>query len=340
MKVKTWVPLVLAVILGLMAAKLTRDSIARGRAPKAQVSLSTLVTAAGDVEPGQVLTAEMLGTGKVAPDSVPAGAFTSPDELAGRVALTRLVKGQPVLESMLAPQGTAAGVQALIPPGMRAITLQITEFSGLGGLLAPGCRVDIISVVKAGEGTEQAVARTIVQNVEVRAVGRQISPTAPAEGPATPEGTPVPFPTNVTLLVTPSQAEAVQMAEQNGRPWLVLRNGQDTAPIESPGTSLADLRGPRKPTAPEPKPEITPEPVPVPDPVVVEAPEPEVDVDPFEETPAAPEAPPEPRTRVVKFIRGTKEEAMDVDAPAEESPDVAATETVTQTDDGNLTGGE
>jgi Flp pilus assembly protein CpaB len=44
----------------------------------------------------------------------------------------------------------------------------------------------------------------------------------------------------VTLLVTPPQAEALQLATFNGRPWLVLRNARDTAPIESAGTSLAD----------------------------------------------------------------------------------------------------
>jgi pilus assembly protein CpaB len=186
MKVKTWVPLVLAAVLGLIAAKLTRDSVSRGRAPAAKVELSVVVTAADSIQPGQVLTPAMLGTGQVTPKSVPTGAFASPDALVNRVVMTPLVKGQPVLESMLAPEGAAAGVQALIPPGMRAITLEVNQFSGLGGLLGPGCRVDIISVVRADDGSQQSLARTIVQNVEVRAVGRQLTSDAAGGGAAAP----------------------------------------------------------------------------------------------------------------------------------------------------------
>jgi pilus assembly protein CpaB len=318
MKVKTWVPLVLAVVLGLFAAKLTRDSIARGRAPAPQVSMSVMVTAARDIEPGQKLGAEMLTTGKVASASVPAGAFQSTVDVADRVVLTRLVKDQPILESMLAPQGTAAGVQALIPPGMRAITVEVNEFSGLAGLITPGCRVDVVTVVRPDEQSKIEVARTIIQNVEVRAVGRQISAADPS--PAAGQDAPQQVPNNVTLLVTPEQAEAMRLAGAGGQPWLVLRNGRDAAPVESEGTSVADLRGLRKPPVADPVPR--PEPV-VPAEVVPTAIE-EDDDDVFRESPPvgsdplAPVVPPAPRTRDVTFIRGTKEEIVQVDLPPEQ----------------------
>lgn len=322
MKVKTWVPLVLAVILGLVAAKLTRDSIARGRAPVPQVSMAVMVTAAGDIEPGQLITADLLTTGKVAAGSVPAGAFASPAEVADRVALVRMVKDQPVLEGMLAPQGTAAGVQALIPPGMRAITIQVNEFSGLAGLLTPGCHVDIISVLRGGGGkTQEDVARTIAQNVEVRAVGKQISAGA---APAAKEGEAAVPLTSVTLLVSPAQAEAMQLAGAGGQPWLVLRNARDTAAVDSEGTTVADLRGEARDVE---LPDVDPEPVTAPVAVVTPAPEPTTKpavepADVFAENPA----PPAPRTRDVTFIRATKEEVVQVDLAEQQ-------ETVTSTND-------
>lgn len=322
MKVKTWVPLVIAVVLGLIAAKLTRDSMASRRGMVIPVKLATVVTAAGDIQPGQRLTAATLTTGQMSSGSVPEGAFQSVEAVADRVALTRLVKGQPVLESMLAPQGAAAGMQALIPAGMRAITLEVNEFSGLGGLLAPGCRVDVISVVRVEEGSQGSIARTIVQNVEVRAVGRQISEMGggAAAGPADA----APLANSVTLLVTPAQAEAMQLASTGGRPWLVLRNARDAAPFDTHGTSLADLRGePAKGLGTFPEPEL----------VEVKMPattEPAVDV--FENKPAAPLPPPAPRTRAVTFIKGTKEEIVQVDLGS------ALPETVTSTDNGDATG--
>ena len=332
MKVKTWVPLVLAVVLGLFAAKLTRDSITRGRAATPQVSMAVMVTAAQDVEPGQKLTADMLTTGKVASGSVPAGSFQSPADVADRVVLSRLVKDQPILESMLAPQGTAAGVQALIPPGMRAITIEVNEFSGLAGLVTPGCRVDVITVVRPDAESKIEVARTIIQNVEVRAVGRQISAGAEAAPAAGEEGA-KDVPNNVTLLVTPEQAEAMRLAGSGGQPWLVLRNARDEVPIESEGTSVADLRGLRKPPADEPAPQ--PEPV-----VPVEVVVPVVDDDDIfreiaPERPEAPLPPPAPRTRDVTFIRATKEEVVQVEVPPEQQP-----ETVTDNDMRDAAGGK
>jgi pilus assembly protein CpaB len=325
MKVKTWVPLVVAVVLGLIAAKLTRDVMAKRHGQAAPVQLSAVVTAAADIQPGQPLSAAVLTTGQMTSGSVPVGAFESPDALADRVAITRLVKGQPVLESMLAPVGDAAGVQALIPPGMRAITVEVTEFSGLRGLLAPGCRVDVISVVPVGDGTQNSIARTIVQNVEVRAVGLQITSNA---GGAAPGADAAAQPSSVTLLVTPAQAEAVQLASSGGRPWLVLRNARDAAPFDTAGTSLADLRGE---AAGRPGTELVeavkPQPEPRPQP------EPAKTVDVFEETPVVPPAPPAPRTRAVTFIKGTKEEVVQVALPPEASP-----ETVTSNDNQDATG--
>lgn len=318
MKVKTWAPLGIAIVLGLLAAKLTRDSMTSRRGQAGPVKLAAVVTAAADIAPGQRLTASLLTVGQMGTGSMPAGAFQSPDGLADRVALVQLVKGQPVLESMLAPVGTAAGMQALIPPGMRAITVEVNEFSGLGGLLAPGCRVDIISVVRVEDGSQNSIARTIVQNVEVRAVGGQIG-GAPAGDAGAEPGPPA---KSVTLLVTPEQAETMQLAGTSGRPWLVLRNARDTAPFESQGTSLADLRGePRQAPGVGPTPHTE-----VVEVVTLPPPPPQPVVDVFDAKPPA------PRTRAVKFIKGTKEETVQVDLPAEMS------ETVTSTDAGDATG--
>src|SRR3712207_3164363 len=121
MKVKTWIPLVLAVVLGLFAAKLAKDAMSRGGGQAIDTSTVPTVTASRDIEPGQQLTPADLTVGKVSADSVPTGSFRGLNDpnLQNRVATTRIVRGMPVTESLLAPSGTAAGVQALIPEGMR-----------------------------------------------------------------------------------------------------------------------------------------------------------------------------------------------------------------------------
>lgn len=299
MKVKTWIPLVLALVLGLFAAVLARSAMSRSREKPAETGVVPTVVAARDIAPGERLTATDLAPSKAPAALVPTGSFQNPGDLADRVALTGMVRGQAVLENLLAPIGTAAGVQALIPPGMRAITLQVNEFSGLAGLLVPGCRVDIISVIRNDEQRD-SIARTIVQNVEVRAVGRQVAPTTPPPAETGPGAPPVVIANNVTLLVTPEQAEAVQLASVGGSPWLVLRNSKDDEPFVTDGTSTADLRGDKGATFGPDSTKLAFTPPALPEPATPV-------FDPFAEKARA------KRTRTVTFIRATKEESMQVE---------------------------
>jgi pilus assembly protein CpaB len=302
MKVKQWIPIVLALGLGLAALKLTRDRMSRAQAPSAAgANFAERVVATRDIAAGQQMAPDDLALGKVASDSIPSGSFNAVADLKDRVAATGIVKGQPVLESLLAPAGVGAGVQALIPLGMRAITIQVNEFSGVAGLLTPGCRVDIISTVPGGDEKEGSVARTIVQNVEVRAVGRQIVPPTAGGKPETENnGQPAPAPTNVTLLVTPEQAEQVQLASVGGKPWLSLRNATDAAAVETAGTSMADLRGDRAKKAAE---SVTP-------PAVKPAVDPFAETAPVKTASARKGADAMPKTRTVTIIRGTKEQTL------------------------------
>src|SRR5690606_33654717 len=119
-----------------------------------------------------------------------------------------------------------AGLQALIPEGMRAITIEVNEFSGLAGMIRPGAIVDVMSTLQ-GSG-EDAMARTIVQGVRVTAVGQRVSALEEQDEEAGPAR-------SVTLLVTPEQAEKIELAAVTSRPRLVLRSPADTEPTLSRG---------------------------------------------------------------------------------------------------------
>src|SRR5207237_3728643 len=95
---------------------------------------------------------------------------------------------------------------------MRAITLEVSEFSSVGGMLTPGCHVDVISIVH-DEKAGQNVARTILQNIKVEAVGRSLTATPPpADGQQQQGQQPQGAPNNVTLLCTPKQAQVLELA--------------------------------------------------------------------------------------------------------------------------------
>jgi pilus assembly protein CpaB len=149
-----------------------------------------------------------------------------------------MTKGQLVTSSLLARKGTLGGAQAMVPEGMRAVTLEVNEYSGVGGLLTPGSHVDVVQTIRGKTDDTGTVARTIVENLRVIAVGRRMSTVAGANG----EGEPS-LAKSVTLLATPEEVEAIDLASHVGNPRLVLRNGTDQSVGNSKGVTVAELSG-------------------------------------------------------------------------------------------------
>jgi pilus assembly protein CpaB len=233
---KTWIPLALAIVLGLTAALIARSALSRNRvAGPPQPKTVKIVVVKGLASPGQELTADRLTLGPIAAEVPPPDAFTSVSQVVGRVANTPMFNGQPVLEDLLAPKGAGTGLQALLPKGMRAITVAVDETSGLAGLLLPGSRVDVVSTV-SGATKDETIASTIVQDVLVQAVGQRMGAQAPADKDAQPART-------ATLVVTPRDAQAIELASSMGRTRLVLRGTNDREQAENVGVSVAELRG-------------------------------------------------------------------------------------------------
>jgi len=235
---KTWVPLVLAIVLGVVAAKVARDAILKNRGNAANDGKFTrIVVAKGDLEPGKELAEGDLTLTQVQADMAPANAFTDVKMVVGRVTEAGMVKGQSIVEPLLAPQGAGSGLQALVKSGMRAITLEVNEFSGVAGLLTPGCHVDVLATINEGNSNGGQIAKTIVQNVKVMAVGQKTNAA----------GNEPPMPNemfkSVTVLASLADAEAIELACSTGRPRLVLRGGRDQEIASTTGITLGELRG-------------------------------------------------------------------------------------------------
>jgi pilus assembly protein CpaB len=236
---KTWVPLVLALALGLVAAKVGRDVLLRNRAAATPDGKTVkVVVAKRDLAPGQVLGELDVGLALVPAEKAPAESFGGVSQVTGRVLVVGMVKEQVLAEKLLAAPGSAGGPAALVPQGMRAVTIEVNEFSGVGGLLVPGCYVDIVSTLSDAKDNHP-IAKTIVQNVRVLAVGQKLMSGAKKEGE---EG----LARSVTMLVAPQQAEAIELACSSGRSRLLMRGLMDSATSSSKGITIAELLGREK----------------------------------------------------------------------------------------------
>lgn len=234
---KAWLPLAVAIVLGLVAARVAMNVISERPAEVAPVAtnLTPIVLATGDIPPGTLLTEQHLKLGNVESTNVPAGAFTAGQPLVGRVTKIAMSVNQPVLPTLLAESDAGLGIGATLPEGMRAITVEINDVSGVAGFIQPTCRVDVVGTL---QDNGKSVAKTVLENIMVLAVGSRTGPATPPE-----PGQPVEQARTITLLCTPEQAEKLELASASTRVRLVLRNGEDKSTLSTDGVTLADLRG-------------------------------------------------------------------------------------------------
>lgn len=174
------------------------------------------------------------------------GAFTTPEALIGRGLIADMVENEPLTAAKLAPTEAGAGLPPVIPPGMRAISVQVNEVVGVAGFVTPGNRVDVVATIASGDFN---MSRVVVSNVKVLAAGTKYDQTRAQNGE--------PIQTTVvTLLVTPTDGERIALASVEGRLHLTLRNPLDTDNTETPGVRVAGLLG-----SADPKPVPAPRPV-------------------------------------------------------------------------------
>ena len=220
--------LVVSLLLGLLAAVLAANWL-----QQRAVAGNKVVVAATDIQLGSRLNAQMLTTADWPAGSVPPGAFTHVKKLDGRVVKTTVLRGEPLVESKLAPVGTAGGLSAVIADGYRAITVRVNDVIGVAGFALPGNYVDIIVNTQDNSNLQRnsQISKIVLQHILVLAVAQETSrdETKPRVVNA------------VTLEVTPEQAEKIDLARNIGTLSLVLRNQMDTTKEQVPGVMKPQL---------------------------------------------------------------------------------------------------
>lgn len=229
---RAFLMIVVSVGIGLGAVVLASRWISQ---QAANVASSKVVVAAIDIDLGTPLTPQMLKLADWPKGSVPAGATEDIKTLDTRVVKTSLLRGEPVLESKLAPVGATGGLSAVIGQGNRAMTVRVNDVVGVAGFALPGNYVDIVvntedETVKA-ENVNKSISKIVLEHIMVLAVAQEQNrdETKPKVVNA------------VTLEVTPDQAEKLDLARSVGTLSLVLRNQIDTSVVTTEGSTKKDL---------------------------------------------------------------------------------------------------
>ena len=134
-----------AAALALLAVFVAR-SVLGGRAAASVAVSVPVVAAAKSLAFGDKITPDALQVLQLPPGAVPLGAFRTIELAVGdgtRVAQRAIAINEVVVPTAISGTGNRLSTMGVIGADMRALTVNVTESSGVGGLVAPGDHVDV-----------------------------------------------------------------------------------------------------------------------------------------------------------------------------------------------------
>jgi pilus assembly protein CpaB len=202
------------------------------------VPTRSVVVAARELKYGEKLKADMLRLMPWQGDTVPKGAFLTPEPLiqAGqeRVVLAAVAENEPLLEGKLS--GSAQGaLAAKLADSMNAVTIRVNDVAGVAGFVQPDDRVDVF-LTMGGQPTDDPARSTkpsvvvLLQNVRVLATDQATQRKSQASPPKA-----------VTLEVTTGDAQKLVLAGSIGQLSLALRRLDGVEASATRPIALEDL---------------------------------------------------------------------------------------------------
>ena len=230
--------LLVAVVMGSVAALMARSWIERHAAPQVAAS-GTVLVAAGPLAFGTVLTEDNVSEIPWSSPQLPEGAFAKKIDLlkdGRRIVLTAMERSEMILRPKVTAPGQRASLSVLLDEGQRAVTVRVDDIKGVAGFILPGDRVDVVLLrTETGQGNQpENSADVLLEYVKVLAIDqllndRQDQPTVATVAKA------------VTLQVSPEQAQKLLLAGNVGKLSLVLRQPAEGRTTEARRITDSDL---------------------------------------------------------------------------------------------------
>jgi pilus assembly protein CpaB len=228
-----------ALFLAGISAFMARSMMAGGGAPTAaaaqQQTGPEVLVAIRALPVGTIIGPESLRYQPWPKDMVEKAYYirgeVDPTSLNGSVVRTEITAGQPMTIGSLVKPGDRGFLAAALGPGMRAVTVPVSAQSGVGGLVFPGDRIDLVltqDVKGGGDGPSLKTSETIIRNMRVLATDQRTDNVVGEDGK-----TVVAAFSTVTLEATPKISEKIAVAQTIGTLSLSLRSIADnTAELE------------------------------------------------------------------------------------------------------------
>jgi pilus assembly protein CpaB len=194
-----------------------------------QIASVDVLVAKSDIEMGKSISADDV-TWQAWPTNANTGNFirksdhpNAVSELAGSVARAPFIAGEPIREAKLVKVKGSGFMAAILPSGMRAVSIGVSPESAAAGFILPNDHVDVVLTKRDREaekaaGIEVHTSETILADIRVLAIDQQLEEK---------NGQKVVVGKTATLELTPGQVEVVTLARQTGTLSLALRSITD-----------------------------------------------------------------------------------------------------------------
>lgn len=243
---KTIILFVGATLLGLVAVIVARlflvPPAVSAPVALATPSLANVVVAAAAIPVGTAIVATQLRQTAMPVATLPTGTFASVGAAVGKgdkLALRPIEANELILANALSGGGDRLSTSGSIAAQMRAVAVRVSDVAGVGGLLSPGDRVDVmvtrtIQGQLGGPVATEVQTDLIVQNARILAVDQDTNPVKQGADKAK-------VPATVTVEVGVEQAQKLALAQTVGTISLTLRASSDLSAAVSRTIRLSDL---------------------------------------------------------------------------------------------------
>ena len=207
-----------SLVMGLGAAWMADSWLSARLNATPDDHLRSVVVATVEIPFGQMVEAQQVTTVRMPMDTIPDDALDSSDKAVGKIATFDILRGDVMRSARLSEHLGGSTLASLIATDKRAISVRVDDVVGVGGFLLPGNRVDVLATKTTTAGGNNAVSRTILENLRVLAVDQTAGTdkTQPVVVRA------------VTLEMSAAEAETLVTAQTEGKLQLALRNPLST----------------------------------------------------------------------------------------------------------------
>jgi len=198
--------------------------------------MTHVLVAKGDLAAGTLLTADMLRWQEWPRDTLDESYIADDtgklEDFVGSVVRSRLTSGEPITTARVAHSNDRGFMAALLTPGTRAVTVNVTPSTGMAGFVSPGDRVDLLLTMVVQPNPNEPtrhMSETVLTDLRVLAMDQRISD----------DKKDISVPKTATLEVTPKQAELVAVASELGLLSLSLRSLGTDAKSDAATSAMA-----------------------------------------------------------------------------------------------------